>query len=264
MMWGGSARPDYDPPDSAYARGTEHDLGKYLEFMKRQVTELLTGYGPIAAIWLDGISTPLSGDYGKFRCQELYDHVHSLQPQVLVSYKQGLLGTEDFFAPEFKVACDEKTPGGSGHIAEKPDAPVEICATMIREPASWGHSEKGRHLSAEEIWDEIRTARRSSANLLLNTGPLPDGSIDERDRAALLSPGYSSRVLQNDRKWPVKKGISPICAKHPPGRDQPAVGAPANWTYPLFRGCSRRPRATDRCPGRAAVDWSPRSATRPA
>ena len=25
-----------------------------------------------------------------------------------------------------------------------------------------------------------------------------------------------------------KKGISPICAKHPPGR------CPANWTYPLF------------------------------
>jgi hypothetical protein len=35
-----------------------------------------------------------------FHCQELYDHIHAQQPHVLVSYKQGLLGTEDFRAPE--------------------------------------------------------------------------------------------------------------------------------------------------------------------
>jgi len=187
--WGDTARPAYDTPEPTYACGDEHDLENYIEFMKRQVTELLTNYGPVAAIWLDGISTPLSGDYAKFKCQELYDLVHELQPGVLVSYKQGLLGTEDFFAPEFKVACDRKTPGGSGRIHEKPDAPVEICATMIREPVSWGYSQKGRHLGADEVWEEIRTARRAGANLLLNTGPLPDGSIDPRDRQALLEAG---------------------------------------------------------------------------
>jgi alpha-L-fucosidase len=44
----------------------------------------LTNYGPIAAIWLDGIATPLSGDRSKFKCRELYDLIHRLQPQVLV------------------------------------------------------------------------------------------------------------------------------------------------------------------------------------
>ena len=73
------------------------------EFMTAQIAELLTNYGAIAAIWLDGIATPLSGDRKKFRCQELYALIHRLQPQVLVSYKQGLLGAEDFFAPEHKV-----------------------------------------------------------------------------------------------------------------------------------------------------------------
>lgn len=72
--------------------------------MKNQITELLTNYGSIASIWLDGIATPLNpkGKNNKemFQCQELYDHIHSLQPQTLVSYKQGLTGTEDFLAPE--------------------------------------------------------------------------------------------------------------------------------------------------------------------
>jgi alpha-L-fucosidase len=90
----------------------------YLDFMARQIEELLTQYGPIAAIWLDGIGVPLHPrdaegrereDYDPrnepdpFRCQELYDFIHSLQPQVLVSYKQGYLGTEDFFAPEMRA-----------------------------------------------------------------------------------------------------------------------------------------------------------------
>ena len=58
--WGGSARPAYDPPDPAYATGKDHDLSKYLEFMTAQIKELLTGYGPVAGIWLDGIGTPMN------------------------------------------------------------------------------------------------------------------------------------------------------------------------------------------------------------
>jgi hypothetical protein len=77
-----------------------------------------TGTPSSIPAWLDGIATPLQrkNRNGKvvssppnrpentpeFRCQALYDQIHSLQPQVLVSYKQGLLGTEDFFAPEHK------------------------------------------------------------------------------------------------------------------------------------------------------------------
>ncbi len=69
--WGGSARPDYDPPEPSYAYGDDHDLSIYLDFMRAQIEELLTGYGPLAAIWLDGIAVPLSGDPSAFRCQEL-------------------------------------------------------------------------------------------------------------------------------------------------------------------------------------------------
>jgi hypothetical protein len=36
------------------------------DFMTAQIAELLTNYGPIAGIWLDGIAVPLSGDRTKF------------------------------------------------------------------------------------------------------------------------------------------------------------------------------------------------------
>ena len=186
--WSGFARPAYDPPEPSYAYGEAHNLQIYLDFMTEHIRELLTNYGPVAGIWLDGVAVPLSGDREKFRCGELYDLVRSMQPQVLVSYKQGLLGTEDFFAPEHKRV---ERPG-----------PVEICTTMCPAPrekypsgCSWGYLAEGAgtHKSAAEVWETLRAARAGGANLLLNTGLLPDGSLDEEDAIALRTVGERLR-----------------------------------------------------------------------
>lgn len=175
-QWGGRARPEYDPSEPTYATGKDHDLQIYLDFMQAQITELLTHYGSVAAIWLDGIAVPASGDYSVFKCQELYDYIHSLQPQVLVSYKQGLLGTEDFLAPEHKAVVDKGVP-------------MEICTTMCQ--GSWGYmaEKKGTHKQVDEVWQTLKEARLRQCNLLLNTGPLPDGSLDEEDVPVLLEVG---------------------------------------------------------------------------
>jgi len=175
---GGAARPKYDPPEASYAYGEDHDLQIYIEFMKNQITELLTNYGPIGAIWLDGIGTPKSRPENAhlFKCQELYDHIHSLQPQVLVSYKQGLLGTEDFKAPE-------------RHFKGESDVPLEICDTL--QPYSWGYDSRDDegHKSAEDVMEMLERAKTMNANLLLNTGPLPDGSIHPDDVKTLKEIG---------------------------------------------------------------------------
>jgi alpha-L-fucosidase len=146
--------------------------------MKGQITELLTHYGPIAAIWLDGIATPRSRQekIELFHCQELYDHIHAQQPQVLVSYKQGLLGTEDFRAPE-------------RHWKGESEVPLEICDTL--QPRGWGYirADDGKHKTADQVMDMLKRARGISANLLLNTGPLPDGSIHPEDIKTLREVG---------------------------------------------------------------------------
>jgi alpha-L-fucosidase len=191
--WGGSARPDYDPPEPSYATGKEHHLQIYVDFMTAQITELLTNYGPIAAIWLDGIATPLADktkepcpkpprqpdNAPEFRVQALYDHIHRLQPQVLVSYKQGLLGTEDFFAPEHKAIA---VPGGR---------PMEICSTL--QEGSWGYNAQKRHLTTDEAWAKLKAARAANANLLLNTGPMPDGAIPPQQARVLREIGERLR-----------------------------------------------------------------------
>lgn len=184
--WGGRARPEYDPPEPTYAYGGDHDLEQYLTFMERQVAELLRRYPTIAGIWLDGIAVPSSGDYAKFRCQDLYDQIHADSPHGLVSYKQGLLGTEDFFAPEHSVptaaegaAKTGKIGGSSGDASS--NKVIEVCTTMIDEPRSWGYFEGAKHKTVDEAWEAIERAGRAGANLLLNTGPRADGSLDPAD-----------------------------------------------------------------------------------
>ena len=177
--WGGNARPEYNPPDPAYAYGKNHHLSIYLDFMTAQISELLTQYGPIASIWLDGIATPLSGDKTKFHCDELYRHIRSLQPQVLVSYKQGLLGTEDYLAPERKG------------VANATGKPMEICTTL--QMHGWGYVKGDQHLNADQAMERLRAAASQKANLLLNTGPLPDGSIYPQDAETLAEMGRRIR-----------------------------------------------------------------------
>lgn len=195
--WGGNARPVYDPPEPTYATGPAHDLRYYLDFMMAQVEELLTQYGPIAGIWLDGIAVPLHPkdeqgqvregfdprqDGDTFRCQELYDHIHALQPQCLVSYKQGYLGTEDFFAPEHKVY--------NRFGDEAADRPGEVCTTTGN---AWGYTASQPYFSAEEIGEVVRTTREAGYNLLMNVGPLPDGSLPAEPVLALRAVGERLR-----------------------------------------------------------------------
>jgi len=180
--WGGAARPAYKPPEQHYKYGKEHDLQIYVTFMKNQITELLTHYGPIASIWLDGVATPASrkNKLHLFKCQELYDHIHSLQPHVLVSYKQGLIGTEDFKAPE-------------RHFKGTSKVPLEVCDTL--QPHSWGYdrADDGKHKTADQVMAMLARADTLGANLLLNTGPLPDGAICPADVKTLKEVGRRLR-----------------------------------------------------------------------
>ena len=188
--FGGQARPEYDPPEPTYAVPPAHDLNQYVDFMAAQVRELLTQYGPIAGIWLDGIATPLHPkdaqgnviegydprtDGDPFRCQELYDLCHQLQPQTLVSYKQGYLGTEDFFAPEHRVY----NRFGDAAAAK----PGEVCTTA---GGGWGYTAGHEYATGQEVWQKLTDTCAGGYNLLMNVGPLPDGSL----------PGDAARALR--------------------------------------------------------------------
>ena len=182
--WGGRARPTYKEPEPYYKYGSEHDLNQYIDFMHEQLTELLTQYGPVASIWLDGYATPVNGPMKQFCIPETYQLIRKLQPQCLISSKWGYIGTEDYYAPEYHwlkrnpEKTKEKQATGKS---------FEICTHI----AGWGYTKKndGKHRGADSVLENLKYAAKYDANLLLNVAPLPDGSIDKQDVAMLKEVG---------------------------------------------------------------------------
>ena len=120
---------------------------------------------------MPGIRT---GSKGRLRVQDLDRHPLRRGPQRHVRKRSG---------------SHQDPKAKQGLIANQPDKLVEICTTMA--PGSWGYKKDtaGQHLSADQVWEKLRAARRIRANLLLNTGPLPDGSLDSEDVAVLREVG---------------------------------------------------------------------------
>lgn len=184
-----SARPAYAEPQPEYLWKTDADFRRYIDFTHAQLRELLTQYGPLAGIWLD----PLRGYLGRpdlFPIDETYALIRSLQPQCLISFKQGANGDEDFIAPERKADIQVGKGGLVERIREKNQGkPVEICDTL--QPAAWGHDirSEGHHKTADDVMKMLASAKSRGANLLLNTGPLGDGSIHPDDQRTLREVG---------------------------------------------------------------------------
>ena len=84
----------YVPPETARTDGDFFDLNRKI------LRELLTQYGPVAGIWFDGIGHYRRNPENYARLGELFALVRQLQPQCLVSFKEGALGEEDFVSPE--------------------------------------------------------------------------------------------------------------------------------------------------------------------
>jgi len=184
-----SARPAYDPPEPGYATGKDHHIEKYVAYCKAQVTELLTNYGPVSNIWFDGWGTPKAGPWEEeLQIPELYEIIREIQPECLISYKFGITGTEDFLAPEYNW-LEKKTEEAERALAT--GKPIELCHHI----AGWGYTAEndGKHRGVDSVMADLDYVRRWDANLLLNTAPLPDGSIDEQDVRTLKEVGKRLR-----------------------------------------------------------------------
>lgn len=194
------ARPHYERPEPSYLWRRDEDFRHYVEFVHNQLRELLTQYGPIAGIWLD----PIMGYYARpdlFPIDETYRLIRSLQPHCLISFKEGANGEEDFAAPERGLRFERMRKHilrefgpKSLEIAERAwernrRKHIEICDTLQVgngiKGHLWGYNAKARHRSVEEVLGLIENARKLGANLLLNIGPLGDGSIHPEDEAVL-------------------------------------------------------------------------------
>ncbi len=166
--------PDYFPRGRTghhAERKEAGDFNKYLDFMDAQLTELLTNYGPIGGIWFDGMWDKKDAEW---RLQRTYDLIHKLQPAAMV-------GSNHHVAPfpgeDFQM-FEKDLPGQNSagfNEAGVSALPLESANTISN---SWGYNAgDSRHKTVEQLITFLVRAAGANANLLLNVGPKPDGTI---------------------------------------------------------------------------------------
>lgn len=182
-------REDY--PAGRTGRGTKRldraDWPAYYRFMNNQLTELLTNYGEIGAIWFDGWwdhdvdSVPFN-----WELEEQYKLIHDLQPGCLVgnNHHQIPFEGEDIQIFERDVPGENKA-GLSGQDISA--LPLETCQTMNH---SWGYRVTDQeYKSTRELIQLLVRTSGKGANLLLNVGPQPDGTLPEAALTRLAEMG---------------------------------------------------------------------------
>ncbi len=149
----------------------------YRSFVRRQVTELFSNYGPIDVLFIDGKGAEIT----KQVCW-------SIQPNCLVT--RGAIETPEQYIP-----------------GRPPQGPWESCLTM---GTQWQYKPTNdQYKSGRRIIEILIESRAKGGSLLLNVGPKPNGELpieqESRLREVALWHAVNGESIHNTRPWVVAR-----------------------------------------------------------
>lgn len=189
------------------ARQREMSDRSFARLMKQQLTELLTRYGNVVEIWIDGTWSKGGIDYHdgeRWHWREIYDHIKCLQPDCMV----GVNPTTHHPGKIVLWPCDFR-------IGEKSGSPEDDRTTWYCDDAphylpwegvytlSTGGTGEGLFADGKWFWHEddttchtaawvaerLQAMRAAHGNLLLNAPVAASGSLRDVDVQCLTQVG---------------------------------------------------------------------------
>jgi alpha-L-fucosidase len=163
---------DWHHPDGATCAQDEAARKRFIAYTQGCVRELMSNYGKIDILWYD-VSWPLTSPqaWDSYRMNAM---VRQLQPHIIINDRSQL--PEDLGTPEEHIRA--AFPGRSW----------EACMTFN---GSWGWQKappEDWH-STRAVLEMLRKCTAGQGNLLLNIGPLPDGSVPAEATERLTAVG---------------------------------------------------------------------------
>ncbi|MBN2211920.1 MAG: alpha-L-fucosidase [Sedimentisphaerales bacterium] len=158
--------PDYEDPDSPTFRSflTNYDNKKqpekwqrFLKFTHGQIEELMSNYGPMDVLWLDGGAPELGWETDKIAAI-----ARKHQPGILVVHRGAGGRYEDYRTPEQQI------PNKALPYA------WETCLTM---GDYWAYNPRDYYKPARELIHLIAEIACKGGNLLLDIGPDAQGNL---------------------------------------------------------------------------------------
>ena len=174
-------RSDSDAEELSRGR----DMTKYAEYMRNQVTELLTNYGRIDILWFDfSYSAPADDDLpwmrgkGKddWEAEKLIATARALQPDIIIDNRTEI--EQDISTPEQYQMLTWPKHKETGELLV-----WEACQTFS---GSWGYfRDECTWKTPKMLIDMLVNTVSIGGNLLMNVGPTARGYFDHRAVEAL-------------------------------------------------------------------------------
>lgn len=189
--------PRRNDPD-AYEQSKDRDMKVYAQYMRDQVTELLTNYGKIDILWFD-FSYPNNNGTGDkawmrgkgkddWESDKLIALARSLQPGIMIDNRADI--EQDVWTPEQYQPQEWVRHEKTGELVT-----WEACQTFS---GSWGyHRDEQTWKSPEMLIRMLVNNVSLGGNLLMNVGPTSRGYIDQRAQNALKV--YADWMKYNSR-----------------------------------------------------------------
>jgi len=137
--------------------------GRFIEYNRAELRELMTNYGPVDYLWFDG-HFPES-----IRSDATNTMVRELQPGILINDRNG---------PTGDVQTLEQ-----GLSSKRRGTRWEACFTLN---GNWGyHSQDAAYKRPEQLFNLLLKVSPEKGKLLLNIGPRGDGSVPTESRELL-------------------------------------------------------------------------------
>lgn len=158
-----------------YPQGEEDPAAweRFLEFHRGQLRELCERYRP-ELLWFDG---DWERDPSQWRFEELREQLHTWSPGVILNSRMG--GHGDYGTPEQAIPI------------QRPSGPWEFCVTINN---SWGYQKADQdHKSVRQVVRMLAECAGMGGNLLLDVGPLSDGTLQPAQADVLKGLGRWTR-----------------------------------------------------------------------
>jgi alpha-L-fucosidase len=173
------SRTDYYPLGNTghgVGRNEHGNWSSYHQFMLNQLTELLTNYGRIGAIWFDGKWDQDQTPGFDWHFNEIYALIHRLQPGCLIINNHHQIPIEGEDVQTFEKDLPGQNTAGFSKNQTIAALPLETCETMNN---SWVIILPISITNLKGIDSLFGEKSGYNANLLLNVGPRPNGEFPD-------------------------------------------------------------------------------------
>ena len=174
-----------------------------LDAARRQLDELLTKYGPVSELWIDG-----GANFGQYGRAQVYKHAAALQPDMVITFNGW--GEDRWRAPRFHywhgwpsdIQTLEVLLPPFGEISPWRQMPVDVDGRKLSAPVdmyvpvgsymimqrnfNWFYDERAEFVSDADLLGMRLICKARNANLVLNVAPDRSSRIPDDQVAALM------------------------------------------------------------------------------